>query len=145
VRLMESSWISRTLRHRVARIFLMIGSLGPGLALTFGPHEWGASPIFQQLSHLPVPLSFFGVSLILASLMIMLTKKLKDVGYVWIAMFYLVVNVSAGFAILAGHGTSALVFALPVLLWLYLEAAITATRDEALAVTALMELLEEEG
>jgi hypothetical protein len=138
VKLRRSSWISPSARQRVARFFLLTGAVGPGLALLLAPARWGASPIFVQLSQLPVPLQFFGLSLLLASILILIPKW-RDIGYVWVAMFYLVTNISGIFAILYGHGTSALIFALPVLLWLYLEAAITATRDEVQLPTAYTE------
>jgi uncharacterized protein YjeT (DUF2065 family) len=112
----------------------MIGSIGPGLALLIAPHRWASSPLFQQISHLPIHFQIIGLFLIVASLLVLFVKKQRDLGYTLIAIFYLLMNISAGFAIFDGRGTSALIFALPVLLWLYLEAAITATRDELLDV-----------
>lgn len=135
------SWFNLHVRQRVARIVLLIGALGPGIAL-LDPGKWGRSPVLHQLSSLPVPLQFFGVSLILASILIII-PKLRDIGYIWVAMFYLVVNISGLIAVYNGHASSALIFALPVLLWLYLEAAITASRDEAQVPTKYTEPYEE--
>ncbi len=138
-----STLLTPHVRRIAARIFLTIGAIGPGLALLISPSTWGASPLFQQLSNLPVPLQFFGASLVLAALL-MMKDSLRDIGYVWAAMFYLVTIISAGFAIGTGHGNSALIFTLPVLLWVYLEAAISATRNQLKVTDDDQELLEEE-
>jgi hypothetical protein len=136
----HSSWLSPKVRQFVARAILFLGALGPGLALLINPARWGQSAVFLQLAHLPVPLQFFGISLVLACALILI-PKLRDVGYVWVAMFYFTMNISGFVSILNGQG-SALIFALPVLLWIYLEAAITATRDEAKVPTAYTDLTE---
>lgn len=121
-------FVSAKARRIIARIFLTLGTLCPGLALSIAPNTWGASPLFHQMAGLPVPLQFFGVSLVLASLL-MVIGRFRDIGYVWAAMFFLVANISGGFSLAQGNGTSALIFTLPVLLWVYLEAAISANRE----------------
>ena len=114
--------------------------IGPGLALLIAPDRWGLSPVFIQMNHFSLPLWLLGLLLCLFSALVF-NGKTRDIAYVFAAIFYFVVNVSAVIALIQGEAKSALIFALPVLGWIYLEAAITATREEAKVYTPYVEPL----
>jgi hypothetical protein len=68
-------------------------------------------------------------------LVIIFLDRWRDIAYVCVALFYLTTTISGGFVVyhaLFGDNRagSALIFALPVLIWIYLEASMTATREQ---------------
>jgi hypothetical protein len=100
----------------------------PGFLLTFFARTWTNSIALGEVQHIPHALLVLGILLLLGSLLV-LFERYRDFGYILGAVFYSVILLGDIFSFYHNdHHASAIASSVPVLIWIYAEAAITASR-----------------
>lgn len=119
---------SSKFRRSIGRVFLFLGMGVPGFLLTFFARTWTNSIALGEVQHIPHALLVLGILLLLGSLLV-LFERYRDFGYILGAVFYSVILLGDIFSFYHNdHHASAIASSVPVLIWIYAEAAITASR-----------------